>query len=94
MEFENGRVSMTIVGQALARSNTGIGTPPFVIVAFLFCLSAALQIDHMLQSIAKIENKEQAIRGTIKTSIPDKLPIPTVISPRPNTVFVTMRNKL
>jgi hypothetical protein len=29
IELENGRVNMTIVGQALARSNTAIGTPQY-----------------------------------------------------------------
>jgi hypothetical protein len=71
MKFVNGRVIITTVGQALARSNTGIGTPPFL--SPIFGLSTMLQIDHTLLSTTKIENNEHAIRGTTSTSVPEKL---------------------
>mmetsp|Transcript_2132 Transcript_2132/g.5031 ORF Transcript_2132/g.5031 Transcript_2132/m.5031 type:complete len:129 (-) Transcript_2132:375-761(-) len=88
-EFEKGRVSIPMVGQALPRSNTGIGTPPFLAIG---CESRpVLQIAHTLRSTTKTENNEQVIRGITKTSIPEKL---LVVSSPPIAARTTTRSRL
>jgi hypothetical protein len=38
-------------------------------------------MDHTLQSTIKIDSIEQKMRGIINTSIPEKLPMPTIAIP-------------
>jgi hypothetical protein len=58
--LEKGRESITIVGQELASSKFGTGTPPLE-------LSAALNFQ-TATSTHKTESKEQKILGTTRTS--------------------------
>jgi hypothetical protein len=67
--FENGRLSKTSVGQALASSKTGIGTALGVFVED--------DRDHKLQSTASTDITPQKNRGTIKTSSPERSVRPT-----------------
>jgi hypothetical protein len=70
IEFENGRDNIHTVGQALASSKTGIGTPPPLVLP----LSLSQESFHTEESTMNIDNIEHAIRGMINISVPDNEP--------------------